>query len=362
MQRHSGHNHDPSRRRSLLPFLVVLLAVLLAHATSARPAGAAVPPSPSVDLRQHPLAGEAPVEVSLGLYVTNLVAIDENRETFEVSGYLFGKWLDPRLIAPAGAPVREFKLDQLWTPAIESENSISHKTHSYTLQADASGAVTYTEHFDAVLSTALNLRAFPFDEQVLRFEYQPFLSESSEFRFAREALPGTALSSGKYADLSAWSVGGLRYTTDETSAARPGGESNRAIFEITAKRRGGFYVWKVFIPLLIMTLLPMVVFFIDVKDIDWMLKVPMTMLLSTVAFEFVVARDLPKIGYLTLLDAVFLLSLVFYSICSAEIVYVYTLQATGRRQQAERLHTSGRRVYPAVYLIAFVLILVYFLK
>ncbi len=319
-------------------------------------------PPPAIDLRLHPLAGKAPVEVSLGLYVTNLVAIDESRETFEVSGYLFGKWLDPRLVAPLGTPVRDFKLDQLWTPAIESENSISHKTHSYTLQADANGTVTYTEHFDAVLSTALNLRAFPFDTQVLRFEYQPFLSDASEFRFAKQALPGTALSSGKYAELAAWGVGPLTYSTDETSAARLGGESNRAIFEITAKRRGGFYVWKVFIPLLIMALLPMVVFFIDAKDIDWMLKVPMTMLLSTVAFEFVVARDLPKIGYLTLLDAVFLLSLVFYSICSAEIVYVYVRQAKGHHQQAERLHLLGRRAYPAAYLVAFMLILVYFLK
>jgi hypothetical protein len=48
------------------------------------------------------------------------------------------------------------------------------------------------------------------------------------------------------------------------------------------KRRSGFYVWKVFVPLLIMTMIPAVVFWIDVKEFDWMLKVPMTMLLSMV--------------------------------------------------------------------------------
>jgi hypothetical protein len=55
-----------------------------------------------------------------------------------------------------------------------------------------------------------------------------------------------------------------------------------------------------------MTLIPTVVFWIDVKEFDWMLKVPMTMLLSMVAFEFVMSKDLPKIGYVTLLDPVFL--------------------------------------------------------
>jgi hypothetical protein len=91
-----------------------------------------------VDLRQHPTGGKTPVEVSVGLYVTNFVAIDETRETFEIGGYLAGKWMDPRLALPADqadaqvAP-RTFRLDQLWTPPIESANSISHKTNQYFL-------------------------------------------------------------------------------------------------------------------------------------------------------------------------------------------------------------------------------------
>jgi hypothetical protein len=80
---------------------------------------------------------------------------------------------------------------------------------------------------------------------------------------------------------------------------------------VIVKRRANFYVWKVFVPLLIMTLIPKVVFWIDVKEFDWMLKVPMTMLLAMVPFEFVVSRDLPLIGYVTLLDAVFLAGFIF---------------------------------------------------
>ena len=47
------------------------------------------------------------------------------------------------------------------------------------------------------------------------------------------------------------------------------------------------------------------------KEFDWILKVPMTMLLSMVAFEFTIARDLPRIGYVTFLDVVFLASFAF---------------------------------------------------
>jgi hypothetical protein len=349
-------------RRTLLPSIPYFLLVTFVLFAFVVPSSGAEAQKPAIDLRQHPTDRKTLIDVSVGLFLTNLIAIDETRETFEVSGYLIAKWRDPRLQQSGGGPSRTFKLDELWTPTIESENSISHKANSYDLEADSNGWVTYTEHFDAVLSTALNLRAFPFDKQVLRFEYQPFLSFVPEFRFASEALPENGISPGKYAQLAAWGVSGLRYTTDETNYTRRGGESNRAIFEVSVQRRRGFYVWKVIIPLLIMTLLPTVVFWIDVKDIDWMLKIPMTMLLATVAFEFVVSRDLPKIGYLTLLDAVFLLSMFFYSIGSAEITLVYRLQATGRRPSAERLHAAGRWAYPGAYLIALALLAAYFLR
>jgi Neurotransmitter-gated ion-channel ligand binding domain len=72
------------------------------------------------DLREHPTGGKTPVEVSIGLYLTNLVAIDESRETFEVTGYLSGQWRDPRLQLPAGAgddkTPRSLKAEEIWSP------------------------------------------------------------------------------------------------------------------------------------------------------------------------------------------------------------------------------------------------------
>src|ERR1700691_4171129 len=87
---------------------------------------------PAVDLRQSPTGGRAPVDVSVGLYITNFVGIDETRETFEVGGFLTGQWQDPRLALPADqqqAPPRTFRLEDLWAPAIEGANVISHTTN-----------------------------------------------------------------------------------------------------------------------------------------------------------------------------------------------------------------------------------------
>jgi len=167
---------------------------------------------PKADVRKHPTDGKTPIEITVGMYITNLVAIDETRENFEVGGYLEGQWVDPRLAIPANSPVhapneqngiRMFEQGEIWAPGIETANSITHKRSSYTLQVDRNGVVTYVENFDAVLSNLYNLRKFPFDRQVLQFEFQPFLASASEIRFAEAPLPLTGISPDQHLEL-AW--------------------------------------------------------------------------------------------------------------------------------------------------------------
>jgi len=347
--------------------LAVLCLALASMATSACFAASHIAQKSQVDLRKSPANGKTPVVVSVGLYITNLVAIDEARETFEVGGYLKGTWSDPRLALPAGetpahgdAP-RTFKVQELWTPPIQSANTISHRTISYFLEADRNGLVTYVEAFDGVLSSGFNLRKFPFDTQVLQFEYQPFVSSPSAFQFAPQSLPGTGISGDPHTELAAWRVTEVSYRADKLDSIGFVPPTRQAIFQIVVKRRSGFYIWKIFLPLLMLTLVPASVFWMDVKDIDWMLKVPMTMLLSMVAFEFSIARDLPRIGYVTFLDAVFFSSFVFCFVNIIELTLVYFLHRKEMRKTALKLHAAGRWAYPLGYAGTLCLLAIVFL-
>jgi len=297
------------------------------------------------------------VEVSVGLYITNFVNIDETRETFEVGGFLVGQWHDPRLALPGpaipGNPqqgTRAYRLGDIWAPAIEGANVVTHKSNQYSLEADRNGTVTYRERFEATYSNDFALRKFPFDTQVLRFEYLPFLTSGSQIQFAPQALPYTGMSPAQHTELAAWHIEDLRYRTDKVYQDPFQSDSREALFEVTATRRSAFYVWKIFLPLIMITLIPMVAFWIDVKEFDWILKIPMTMLLSMVAFQFTVTRDLPRIGYVTFLDAVFLAGFVFCFLAVFEITLVYLLQMHGRRGLAVRLHSAGKWAYPLGYL------------
>ena len=358
------------RRPGLSGVMLVVLWAMVPLVAPARAERHRTLAKPAVDLRQHPTQGKTPVEVAMGLYVTNFAAIDETRETFEIGGYLTAKWLDPRLALPAGVAnqqaVRTFRLDELWTPAIESANSISHKTTQSVLTADRNGMVTYIEGFEGTLSSNFDLRKFPFDSQELQIQLHPFISAASEIRFAPEPLPSTGISPEKHAELAAWNIkaranGGIQYTTAKIDEDRAIPPVSGAEFRIGIKRRSGFYVWKIFLPLLMLTMIPVVVFWIDVLQFDWLLKIPMTMLLSMVAFEFAIARDLPRVGYLTFLDAVFLASFTFCFLCIFEIAAVFLLQQHGRRPLAVKLHINGRWAYPAAYFTLILILAIGFL-
>jgi len=340
----------------------VLTMLLPAHGSSTTKAA---PAEKKVDLKQHPTGGKTPIPISVGLYITNFVAIDETRETFEFSGYLTAKWRDPRLVLPPEEAeqnkTRTFRLEDLWVPSIESVNTISHKTGQQYLAADPRGVVTYIERFDSTLSNNYDFRKFPFDTQILRFEFHPFLPLDSEIRFAPRDLPSSGISQDKNTQLAAWKVRDLNYTVDKIGGELHLPSADEAVFQVVVTRRSGFYVWKIFLPLLMLTMIPAVVFWIDVEMFDWLLKIPMTMLLSMVAFEFTISRDLPRIGYITFLDAVFLASFSFCFLCIFEILAVFLMQKRGRRDLAVKLHRVGRWAYPTAYVGAILLLAVVFL-
>jgi hypothetical protein len=316
------------------------------------------------DLLQPPSLGGQSVEVAVALYVTNFVAIDETKETFEVSGYLTAKWKDPRLASPIGTSdqkKKNYRLGDIWAPSIESANTISHKSMQYWLTSDKEGVVTYVERFDSIVSNNLDFRRFPFDTQLLRLEFHTFFTSDEDVRFAPQPLPSTGISRDRDTELSGWSSGELKYTVDRVKGGLNLPSTNEAVFQIPMKRRSGFYIWKIIVPLMMLALVPGVVFWVDAEMFDWLLKIPMTMMLSMVAFEFTIARDLPRIGYVSFLDAIFLASFTLCFLCIFEILGVFLLQKNGKRELAVKLHGVGRWAYPLTYLIVIGLLAVGFL-
>jgi len=173
--------------RLVVPLCLILLArasVAEAHLDKASKSAG----QNTIDLHGHPFHGKKQIEVSVGLYISNLAVVEETREQFEVEGYFTVEWDDPRLALPEESRVaghlRKLNPDDLWTPPLETANMISHRGNSFELTVDDSGHLRYVERTDTVVSADYSLRKFPFDTQTVEFQIEPFMPASQEFTFA----------------------------------------------------------------------------------------------------------------------------------------------------------------------------------
>ena len=342
----------------------VLLAALLAAAVAERATtvDAAVPVAP---LLNPPNVDGERIPVSVAFRILNISGIDEVAQHFDVVGYLVAEWKDPRLaFAPQAAweQFRTYRADEVWIPHFDFVNGVMpHSAHDVTVRGFPDGTMRYSERASATLSTVFDLRPFPFDRQTLDVFIHPSVSEDYlvEFTGASSDAPISA-EQRVYRSLAQWTIEGLHAHVDsiEGIGKQPISELH---FLIEIRREFGFYIWKVFIPLLLMVVLSWTVLWIDPSEMSAQATVSVTTILTVIAFAFAISANLPKVPYLTFLDVFFLTCYAFVFITAIEIT---TVHLVGRRKDDQRVQQArrfSRRLLPLAFLcVCIVLLLVYY--
>jgi len=72
--------------------------------------------------------------------------------------------------------------------------------------------------------------------------------------------------------------------------------------------------------------------------------------LSVIAFSYAMAFTLPRVPYLTFINAFFLSVYLFVFLSVLETVAVYAIGRLGREQLAAKLHSNARWLFPLAYL------------
>jgi hypothetical protein len=324
--------------------IVALVAAAIFASLAARAAALTLLDPVTDPLLAPPAQGGKPVVVQLTLDVLNIPSIDEVNEQFTLDGYLFAKWNDPRLaFKPASSQDVEkiYNVGEVWMPSFEMINSVAPRQQfdrSLTVAPD--GTAHYSERFHAVLSSRFRMRRFPFDRQSLEVHLHPFFNDVALESFTVDQKDSAiSLEQRTYSSLAQWHVSRV--------AARAGsGRQFRsfaipeAVFSIGVERRYSFYLWKVFLPLLLMVFLSWAVFWLEPQDLSNQVQIAVTTILTVIAFAFAISATMPRVSYLTFIDAFFLTCYVFVFIAIVELM---TVHAAHRRRGAD-LSRSIRRV------------------
>ncbi len=352
----------------LLGLVAVLIGSLATASDAAAPPPLAAFPAaldPNAMLLPPP-AGGGPVKVSVALHVLNLSSIDEVTERFQLTGYLLAQWRDPRLTYQPSGPADKFRAlspDSVWRPELVIINVVAPRsTYERSLRVEPDGLMSYAERFDAVLTSTFRLKSFPFDAQKLEVIVHPFTDQQQSVTFVPNQLPvWTAAEFKSYSSLESWHFKSLTFKI--RSAASQFGEHSiaEARFEIAVERRYGFYLWKVFLPLLLMVVVSWSVFWFDPPEVSSQVQIAVTTILTIIAFALAISLTLPRVPYLTFADAFFLTCYIFAFVAMLELTAVHIAYRNERRKLAMQIRRTARWLVPASFAVINSTLIVHFL-
>jgi len=254
-----------------------------------------------------PEAEEQKVRVKVQIFVNSLGKIDSSTETFESDFWVRASYSDPHL-AEAENPESDFRSDwedlAWFNPRLEVVNS--HQLDSITEQKFVDDGQIIIEHrYRGTLFTDMHLHLFPFDSQLLHIDV-----ESTFFSEQQIELVSHSPSAPLYSmdidhsefDIDRAYVERKSNTLEWVEDDKAGGTFGRYSLIMEVSRKSGFYIRKVGLVYVLSVIIGIVPCFMNPDDIGNRLQITTTAFLTLVAFQFVIADSMPKIGYSTRLD------------------------------------------------------------
>lgn len=300
-----------------------------------------------------------PFTVSVELQVEDISKIDGKNLDFESFFTLWMDWIDPRVVEvlkklevyeDTDNPtwLCDFAPDAIWgkkrklfDPTIEIFNRKSKpdiRTQAIDWVDIFSNGIVETRLRDTAKFKAatFDFRKFPFDSQTLTFElwsefpstivalepYEEGMSEHKEtlYNFYEDegiVIPG-------------WNLVEVNYEAYEFE--EPDGYPYQGfILELEVERISNYYIFKIFLPIIIILIISWSVFWIHPKQIEAKVNITIVALLTLIAYNLIMDDEIPKLDYVTFMDAFIFITYLFTAAATILCVYSYYRYVKYRR-------------------------------
>lgn len=298
-----------------------------------------------------------PVPVEVGIRLHQIVDINQKKENFKVVITLKAKWNDPLLVyKPVNSKssillhMKGFKAllrkkGAQYPASVVFNQQGSHHVHNTLISITPVGEVSLLIRTTMVLQASnFNFRAFPFDSQLFEIHLDCLLPEE---QYYFKELPGYSGMDEKLGE-EEWLISDFstKITSTTDTTVTPG---SRLTLSFTGKRHYVYYITKLFIPVTLIVIVSWFTFFL--KDYTKRIDLAGANLLLFIAFNFTVSNELPKLGYITFIDAFLVSTFVITSFVVLINVMLKRMQNLGRLDAAEAIDRYALWAYPLIYLL-----------
>ncbi len=334
---------------SLLSFLCLLAGAAVAQSDT---------PISLEDLAETIRPAE-PVQVRAGLYVTQITDVNQKEENFTIVVDTRYEWSQPQLAFDpdeVGAALRSMSTDDF--VAYARQNSIpspvgtfqnlqrrSFEKLSSVFWTSDGNVIHVSETVVTLQAPDFDFRQYPFDTQ--KFYVRLLMANPTSF-FVFNDLPEFSGMGGSLGE-EEWIVRDV-WTEIDTSRGVTGLESSRLSLVFTADRHLIYYWTRIFVPLLLLVTVSWANLFLE--EYRRRIDIAGGNLLAFIAFNFAVSGDLPRLGYVTFLDA-----LMLAMFASAAVTVAYNVML--RRMAVDNHEARARRIdwhvtywgFPAIHIL-----------
>jgi hypothetical protein len=254
-------------------------------------------------------------------------------------------------------------LSEIWHPHFIVANEAVELDQTLPDVADVApdGQVVLRRHYVGGFNSALDLRNFPFDHDDLSLRFVLPNHAPTAVRFvpdeATRAL-GWAQGVGRASTLTIqdWEVETVT-AADTPYQVSPQWQLAGLSVTFTAARRSTHFIVKVLIPLLLIVAMSWAVFWIDPADTGTQVGVSVTAMLTLIAYRFAIDAEVPRLPYLTRLDAFVLMSSLLVFLSLLEVLLTTKLAQRDRLALAHRIDHHCRWAFPLAFLFGSILTL-----
>jgi hypothetical protein len=307
-----------------------------------------------------------PVPVEVGIRLHQIVEINQKKKNFTAVISLKARWKDPLLaydtsenkhimaLSKTAFKALTLKKGTLFPAAVFYNLQGKPQSQNNLILIAPDGGVSFLERFTLVLqATDFDFRHFPIDTQLFEIHLDSLFPEE---QFVIKELEGYS-TTGEELGEEEWIVTGssTRVTSSTDITDVP---SSRFTLAFTAKRNFIYYIMKIFIPVTLIIIVSWFTFFL--KDYSKRIDLAGGNLLLFIAFNFTISNELPKLGYVTFLDAVLVSTFVITVIVVLINVQLKRLQNLERGEVVESIDRYALWTYPLIYIVGVIVTVVIF--
>jgi hypothetical protein len=307
---------------------------------------------------------QPPIVVRASLRIDQVTSVDQVSENFSVVANLKFVWQDSLLaFSPDECDcsyiilrgerqlndyLRDHEINRFPYFTVFNQQGTRNTQNLITLiQPD--GTASYFERFTATLQAPdFDFRQFPFDTQDFYLRLQSLYSDSV---FVYAPAPGKS-GFGDQLGEEEWIIEDF-----DTDVIDVDGRS-QFVFHFPSSRHLNFYLFRILLPILLIILVSWFSFFL--KDYGRRVDVTSANLLIFVAYNFTIAGELPRLGYLTFMDFILISTFVVSALVIIINVWFRRLEQDGKGELASKIDKIAIWLYPVLYIVGGILVYLWF--